>query len=87
MTYNTPTHHQSPTSYSYRSGASASAGDTTPTTTVSSTEPDFGSNIVSSNHSAINVIHSTAGGTLHQRRGSLQLWQFLVALLDEPAAR
>lgn len=23
----------------------------------------------------------------HQRRGSLQLWQFLVALLDEPASR
>uniref|UniRef100_A0A182U176 ETS domain-containing protein n=1 Tax=Anopheles melas TaxID=34690 RepID=A0A182U176_9DIPT len=27
-----------------------------------------------------------ANGTLHQRRGSLQLWQFLVALLDEPAS-
>uniref|UniRef100_A0A182K3V0 ETS domain-containing protein n=1 Tax=Anopheles christyi TaxID=43041 RepID=A0A182K3V0_9DIPT len=25
-------------------------------------------------------------GTLHQRRGSLQLWQFLVALLDEPSS-
>ncbi|XP_050093606.1 ETV5-related protein Ets96B [Anopheles aquasalis] len=26
------------------------------------------------------------GGPLHQRRGSLQLWQFLVALLDEPTS-
>lgn len=31
------------------------------------------------------MIHSS--GSLHQRRGSLQLWQFLVALLDEPASR
>ncbi|XP_035908783.1 ETV5-related protein Ets96B-like isoform X1 [Anopheles stephensi] len=27
-----------------------------------------------------------SNGTLHQRRGSLQLWQFLVALLDEPSS-
>ncbi|XP_053664576.1 ETV5-related protein Ets96B-like [Anopheles marshallii] len=27
-----------------------------------------------------------SNGALHQRRGSLQLWQFLVALLDEPSS-
>lgn len=86
VTYNSSNHHTN--GYSYR-GAGGDSGDTTPTAAVSSTEPDFGSSsVVSSNHAGnVNVIHSTASGSLNQRRGSLQLWQFLVALLDEPAAR
>lgn len=67
-----PYHHSN---YPYRSPAD--------TTAVSSTEPDFGSSVTSNQTSG--VIHSS--GSLHQRRGSLQLWQFLVALLDEPASR
>lgn len=38
-------------------------------------------------HSLTNILNSTTSTTTHQRRGSLQLWQFLVALLDEPASR
>lgn len=34
-----------------------------------------------------NVLNSTTSVGTHQRRGSLQLWQFLVALLDEPTPR
>lgn len=30
---------------------------------------------------------SSNGQAISQRRGSLQLWQFLVALLDEPTTR
>uniref|UniRef100_A0A8W7PK03 ETS domain-containing protein n=1 Tax=Anopheles coluzzii TaxID=1518534 RepID=A0A8W7PK03_ANOCL len=37
------------------------------------------------NPSPLGALQPT-NGTLHQRRGSLQLWQFLVALLDEPAS-
>ncbi|KAJ6637880.1 ETV5-related protein Ets96B [Pseudolycoriella hygida] len=70
-----PTYHH--TNYSYRSPPD--------TTAVSSTEPDFGSNVTSNQTiNGVGVIHSS--GSLHQRRGSLQLWQFLVALLDEPAS-
>lgn len=38
-------------------------------------------------HSLSNILSGTTSTTSHQRRGSLQLWQFLVALLDEPASR
>lgn len=56
------------------------------------TAQDYGNNV--SAHSAnanhppthLNGLNNTAPGT-HQRRGSLQLWQFLVALLDEPESR
>ncbi|KAG4077794.1 hypothetical protein HA402_011223 [Bradysia odoriphaga] len=76
-TTHSPYHHSIST-YPYRSPA-----DTT--TAVSSTEPDFGSTVTSNQTgSGVGVIHSS--GSLHQRRGSLQLWQFLVALLDEPAS-
>lgn len=63
---------------------------------VSSTDPDYAinSNVVSSNQpnagNSLLTSHAAAAAAaagLHQRRGSLQLWQFLVALLDEPAAR
>lgn len=40
-----------------------------------------------SHQSLSNILSSTTSTTSHQRRGSLQLWQFLVALLDEPASR
>ena len=55
-------------------------------TTVTSSDPDFviNSNVISSNQ-ASSPTQMTAVAGLHQRRGSLQLWQFLVALLDEPA--
>ncbi|XP_059610582.1 ets DNA-binding protein pokkuri [Phlebotomus argentipes] len=53
---------------------------------VTSTEPDYISCGGSSNNSpAIAAIHQS-NTAIHQRRGSLQLWQFLVALLDEPTA-
>lgn len=72
-----------------------------PTSTVSSTEPDYGANVGSSNQSSTLHINANVNGnsgcngdgtgitngSIHHRRGSLQLWQFLVALLDEPAAR
>lgn len=41
---------------------------------------------VASSSSAHNG-NAVTGVGMHQRRGSLQLWQFLVALLDEPSAR
>uniref|UniRef100_A0A336MJH9 CSON002020 protein n=1 Tax=Culicoides sonorensis TaxID=179676 RepID=A0A336MJH9_CULSO len=51
------------------------------TTVVSSTDSEYPS--LSSPQSNINQVQH--GINLHQRRGSLQLWQFLVALLDEPS--
>lgn len=54
------------------------------TATVSSTDPDYGGGISSAQSSLNQLPH---GINIHQRRGSLQLWQFLVALLDEPAQR
>lgn len=41
----------------------------------------------SSHTTQANVLNSTTSVGTHQRRGSLQLWQFLVALLDEPSSR
>lgn len=38
-------------------------------------------------HPLSNILGGTTAVSTHQRRGSLQLWQFLVALLDEPASR
>lgn len=51
---------------------------------VSSTEPDYGGVSQASSSASLNS-QISHGINLHQRRGSLQLWQFLVALLDEPA--
>ncbi|XP_058454043.1 ETV5-related protein Ets96B [Malaya genurostris] len=66
-----------------------------PSDVVTSSEPDY-CNTGSGNGSALTNISTTnpsplnslpvPNGPLHQRRGSLQLWQFLVALLDEPAS-
>lgn len=53
------------------------------TTVVSSTDPEYPP--LPSPQSSLNQVHN--GINLHQRRGSLQLWQFLVALLDEPSQR
>lgn len=49
---------------------------------------DYIGNTNNTNNS-ISQLNGLNGQTLnpHQRRGSLQLWQFLVALLDEPASR
>lgn len=65
--------------YSFRQHQDAST-----TTGVSSTDPDYGGSINSAQSSLNQLPH---GINIHQRRGSLQLWQFLVALLDEPAQR
>ncbi|XP_058814300.1 ETV5-related protein Ets96B-like isoform X2 [Topomyia yanbarensis] len=66
-----------------------------PSDVVTSSEPDY-CNTGTGNTSALTNISTTnpsplnslpvPNGPLHQRRGSLQLWQFLVALLDEPAS-
>lgn len=62
---------------------------TTETASVSSTETNYviNSNIVTSNQANSTTVLASSTTGIHQRRGSLQLWQFLVALLDEPAAR
>lgn len=52
--------------------------------TVSSTAPDLGTHHIKID---TNVGVYQQNTTIHQRRGSLQLWQFLVALLDEPTSR
>lgn len=69
-------------SVSYSQGYSFRHQDPS-TTVVSSTEPENSS--VASSQSNLN--QTQHGINLHQRRGSLQLWQFLVALLDEPSQR
>ncbi|XP_065095221.1 ETV5-related protein Ets96B-like [Ochlerotatus camptorhynchus] len=65
-----------------------------PSDIVTSSEPDYCStaggssaltSITTTNPSPLNSLPGP-NGPLHQRRGSLQLWQFLVALLDEPAS-
>ncbi|XP_062553239.1 ETV5-related protein Ets96B-like isoform X2 [Armigeres subalbatus] len=65
-----------------------------PSDIVTSSEPDYCStaggssalaSITTTNPSPLNALPGP-NGPLHQRRGSLQLWQFLVALLDEPAS-
>ncbi|XP_075164077.1 ets96B [Haematobia irritans] len=60
--------------YALRAGNSVDSS-----TAVSSTDSDFK---LESLYAANNGI--TTSHTVSQRRGSLQLWQFLVALLDEP---
>ncbi|XP_055600580.1 ETV5-related protein Ets96B [Uranotaenia lowii] len=69
-----------------------------PSDIVTSSEPDYCSatsvgagqtalaSISTTNPSPLNSLTGGHNGPLHQRRGSLQLWQFLVALLDEPAS-
>ncbi|GAB0094875.1 ETV5-related protein Ets96B [Sergentomyia squamirostris] len=73
------------TQHSYQQNYGLRSTDTS--ATVTSTEPDYISSCggSSNNSSAIAAIHQS-NTTIHQRRGSLQLWQFLVALLDEPTA-
>lgn len=51
---------------------------------MTSTAPDLGSsNHLTSEPTVASYPHTNP---IHQRRGSLQLWQFLVALLDEPSS-
>lgn len=63
--------------YALRSGNGVDSS-----TVVSSTDSDFK---LESLYAANNGI--TTSHTVSQRRGSLQLWQFLVALLDEPTTK
>lgn len=51
-------------------------------TAVSSTDSDFKLESLYAANNNISTSH-----TVSQRRGSLQLWQFLVALLDEPTTK
>lgn len=50
----------------------------TPTTTPTNNHIQSNTNPVSG---------GGGGGHIQQRRGSLQLWQFLIALLDEPSSK
>ncbi|KFB39854.1 hypothetical protein ZHAS_00007226 [Anopheles sinensis] len=80
--------HQSTAGYSYRQTADI----------VTSSESDYCTAVNGSSGAIANIATTTNpsplsalqgggnGGPLHQRRGSLQLWQFLVALLDEPTS-
>lgn len=76
---------------SYHSNYTFRAAEPVASVSSSETEYAINSNVVTSNQgnaavATTSVLASSTTG-LHQRRGSLQLWQFLVALLDEPAAR
>ncbi|KAL1404221.1 hypothetical protein pipiens_005427 [Culex pipiens pipiens] len=63
----------------HHQGYGATAGTyRQPSDIVTSSEPDY--SLAGGTGSAV----GGQNGPLHQRRGSLQLWQFLVALLDEP---
>lgn len=71
---------------SYASAFRSGDGVVTGATSSNDTEYVINSNVVTSNQSA-NAVTTSSSASMHQRRGSLQLWQFLVALLDEPSAR
>uniref|UniRef100_A0A182RGF2 ETS domain-containing protein n=1 Tax=Anopheles funestus TaxID=62324 RepID=A0A182RGF2_ANOFN len=69
-----------------------------PADIVTSSETDYCTGAVGTSASIASITTTTntsplgalqqngSNGALHQRRGSLQLWQFLVALLDEPSS-
>lgn len=62
-----------------------------PNYTFPSIETSTGNDVDYMNNSSLNTaqtnsLNSTTSIGTHQRRGSLQLWQFLVALLDEPTS-
>ncbi|XP_038107084.1 ETV5-related protein Ets96B isoform X1 [Culex quinquefasciatus] len=61
--------------YSLAGGTGSAVGGSSAATALAS--------ISTTNPSPLNSLPGQ-NGPLHQRRGSLQLWQFLVALLDEP---
>ncbi|EDS35743.1 erm protein [Culex quinquefasciatus] len=61
--------------YSLACGTGSAVGGSSAATALAS--------ISTTNPSPLNSLPGQ-NGPLHQRRGSLQLWQFLVALLDEP---
>ncbi|XP_055383948.1 ETV5-related protein Ets96B [Condylostylus longicornis] len=65
---------------SYNNSAYAAALRPADSTIVSSTEPEIGFG------GLYPTCSPTLNSSLNQRRGSLQLWQFLVSLLDEPAS-
>lgn len=62
-----------------------------PNYTFPSIDTSTGNDVDYMNNSSLNTaqansLNSTTSIGTHQRRGSLQLWQFLVALLDEPTS-
>uniref|UniRef100_A0A1A9WY42 ETS domain-containing protein n=1 Tax=Glossina brevipalpis TaxID=37001 RepID=A0A1A9WY42_9MUSC len=73
--YESPYNAAISSTYALRPGQSVDSSSTV----VSSTDSEFKLDSLYTNNSSITTNHPVG-----QRRGSLQLWQFLVALLDEP---
>uniref|UniRef100_A0A182NEF0 ETS domain-containing protein n=1 Tax=Anopheles dirus TaxID=7168 RepID=A0A182NEF0_9DIPT len=73
--------------YSYRQPADIVTSSETDYCTAGGTAGSIASITTTTNPSPLSALQQGgANGPLHQRRGSLQLWQFLVALLDEPSS-
>lgn len=84
----TPNNDESSMIGAYQSNYTFLTADTTAGSTLESDYIINSNSITTSNQPMSNLLSSSsATGSHHQRRGSLQLWQFLVALLDEPASR
>ncbi|XP_053676167.1 ETV5-related protein Ets96B [Anopheles nili] len=74
-------------SYAYRQPADIVTSSETDYCNAAGSSASIGSITTTTNPSPLSALQQTGGnGPLHQRRGSLQLWQFLVALLDEPTS-
>lgn len=92
MSTNTSSSPSQATTPTYDDQPSMAVGAYQPNSTFPSIDTTAGNDVdymhnSSSNMPQANVLNSTASVGTHQRRGSLQLWQFLVALLDEPTSR
>ncbi|XP_058056539.1 ETV5-related protein Ets96B-like [Anopheles bellator] len=72
--------------YSYRQTADIVTSSETDYCTATGTSATIASITTTTNPSPLGALEAGSNGPLHQRRGSLQLWQFLVALLDEPTS-
>ncbi|CAO1431267.1 unnamed protein product [Diamesa serratosioi] len=71
-------HHQASSEIVYYNNSADSSDFVTTTSTPALTPTN--------NHLQSNATTVPGGGHIQQRRGSLQLWQFLIALLDEPSS-
>uniref|UniRef100_A0A182IWI4 Uncharacterized protein n=1 Tax=Anopheles atroparvus TaxID=41427 RepID=A0A182IWI4_ANOAO len=79
--------HQTSAGYSYRQTSDiVTSSETDYCTAVSGSSGTIANIASTTNPSPLSALQGGTGGPLHQRRGSLQLWQFLVALLDEPTS-
>ncbi|XP_052864574.1 ETV5-related protein Ets96B-like [Anopheles cruzii] len=79
-------HHAAGGGYSYRQTADMVTSSETDYCTATGTSATIASITTTTNPSPLGALQAGSNGPLHQRRGSLQLWQFLVALLDEPTS-